>query len=972
MFRVGSRIVKCFASAAVLAAAGLVATPGRASDDDVRRTVLDLYAASADRELTGEEKQFIGIASALGLTPALADVASGHVSRANSVQNATWIIPNAPRDKDDASGFDQRTLESFADKNPELSFSKDQNSEIEYVAWDLRGVLGAAKGVRPLSDRDERFLAENGAPIATPAPNALLKLLAPRDYEARLAFEDRSRRSALSSIITQIDLRIAEKKDDPIDYMVRKVVSNVCGTNRSERMQEYLVARTRSMLDQYGGVTHVNGAPFRMSENVDPYHGYSIFVPFCLKVESDVAVELKDNETVSHAIISRAYGRLADPYFEAFYKSNKALFDERFAKSRRCQALSPGASADEIVKCVSYTISPGTMVVLPEVSTPRTFRIKSEPPLISLNQFLERILAEDLHPILREQFAFRRTVRTRFSSATDYKFADKATCVGAGDKPIEPFDADKVWRRYEKERSYVPRTGEQASNTYPFGPTRVGIIDSGVAETDLPDGSGDMFPLKLLLAQKAPGGAKSTYLFGTDLEFTDHESGTTHSTAPFDYVAGNETGNPHHLDPTDAERHHGTRVSNLLFGGAAFREKIISDAFESPLRFRVFNIAPNKDAGRIRDIYGAAVANRGLDYLVLPKEPIRHLAAQIVNLSFEQRRITIDDYAKILGVSTDKRPKELGVGGLITNRRGALYVVAAGNGDLVPALGVYQGVNLSDDANKDRMPAALGQSKENVVTVAAHKPPKNGKTELTSFSNKGSSIVAIAAPGCEVPTIGATDRSGAVSRDEQSGTSFAAPLVTFASALAASLRSEQTFVPHAVKNRLGYSARFETALRNDVNNGAILDISRMVSLRTDVLQLDDGDELYYSKLRGHPDLFDYSKPDSKSDKLIVFLRGRCKNDENLVSSAQRFQFVRNKEKPELYDMWWLAPDSRTGMPRSRTCGAPVALPDDMKFETESGEKKQLNQYGKIDILLAEGCKSDFLSAGEKSAMGCTN
>lgn len=112
--------------------------------------------------------------------------------------------------------------------------------------------------------------------------------------------------------------------------------------------------------------------------------------------------------------------------------------------------------------------------------------------------------------------------------------------------------------------------------------------------------------------------------------------------------------------------------------------------------------------------------------------------------------------------------------------RPVLFVVAAGN-DYDPDLAHHW------------YPAAMGGlAVPNVISVAAH----DNSDRLTAFSNRGDAV-DIAAPGCGVRSW--VDDTGR--EEKMSGTSQAAPQVTFAAALVKSIQGAAA-APADVKNRL--------------------------------------------------------------------------------------------------------------------------------------------------------------------------
>lgn len=139
----------------------------------------------------------------------------------------------------------------------------------------------------------------------------------------------------------------------------------------------------------------------------------------------------------------------------------------------------------------------------------------------------------------------------------------------------------------------------------------------------------------------------------------------------------------------------------------------------------------------------------------------------------------------------------------------ALIVSAAGNGgDFPERVGVF--------------PPALPSHREKLIVVGAH----DWQKKLTSFSNRGRHV-DILAPGCAIPFM---DKIGDSPR-LLSGTSFAAPFVTYTASLLRALSFPES--PPVVRARILASGRFVPALVNVTRYGVILDIARATRFRED-------------------------------------------------------------------------------------------------------------------------------------------
>jgi subtilisin family serine protease len=168
----------------------------------------------------------------------------------------------------------------------------------------------------------------------------------------------------------------------------------------------------------------------------------------------------------------------------------------------------------------------------------------------------------------------------------------------------------------------------------------------------------------------------------------------------------------------------------------------------------------------------------------------------------------------------------------------SLFVVAAGNG---PAGGAP-----TDLDSQAIYPAALGgKNSPNVITVTSI----DSNRRLSAFANHGT-FVDIAAPGCRI-------WSWLDAESDQvpiSGTSQAAPLVTFASALLMS--KWPSAAPRDIKNRLIYSGDLiPDDVTGKVWTGVALSIPKALFLQYDVVSVQDEGKDTYSSYLGRIDRF---------------------------------------------------------------------------------------------------------------------
>ena len=243
---------------------------------------------------------------------------------------------------------------------------------------------------------------------------------------------------------------------------------------------------------------------------------------------------------------------------------------------------------------------------------------------------------------------------------------------------------------------------------------------------------------------------------------------------------------PPTLYPGYDRAQHGTEVAGLCLGGPNAWQLMAS--LGNPIRLWVVNIVANEgtDAQPIFKIEPGSLIT------ALSIAQIRN--AQIVNLSVESP-LDIDQFRQKASANS------------------ALLVVAAGN-------------DWADIDSSPVYPAYYAREIASyLITVAALDP----HDRVADFSNRGSGTVDIAARGVCVPTAG--DNGQQV---QASGTSFAAPLVSFTAAL---LFDEGLRFPWAIKERLLASADYDPDLLSKIRYAARLNPEKAVSVLDDVIQV---------------------------------------------------------------------------------------------------------------------------------------
>jgi Subtilase family len=273
---------------------------------------------------------------------------------------------------------------------------------------------------------------------------------------------------------------------------------------------------------------------------------------------------------------------------------------------------------------------------------------------------------------------------------------------------------------------------------------------------------------------------------------------------PLNYRNKSPAGVRYRPADVNPETGHGTHVAGLTLGGPLFvdhREAFLGTDGKPWLNLVVVNIA----AGQTDLLPGSDRNLSDLLYGIAGNKVIN------MSIAFDGR--------------LDRRISET-LGRTIGGDPNSLFVAAAGN----------EGGNLNF-AILEYYPARFGGSQGNfgnVITVAAIDGPVQSVEKLSTFSNRSANYVDIAAPGCKIKSwLDANQPETPVS-----GTSQAAPLVTFGAALLRSIWYGAT--PTKIKNRLLYSgdllARVED--RNLVRSQAKLNIAKALILAMDRVTLD--------------------------------------------------------------------------------------------------------------------------------------
>jgi hypothetical protein len=179
-----------------------------------------------------------------------------------------------------------------------------------------------------------------------------------------------------------------------------------------------------------------------------------------------------------------------------------------------------------------------------------------------------------------------------------------------------------------------------------------------------------------------------------------------------------------------------------------------------------------------------------------------------------------DDANAIVNLSVGRQVPFTEISGALRSRGDVLFVVAAGN-------------DQSSLDNRRVYPASYGGNNEgqhNLITVAAI--DFNGTR--AAFSNYGSNYVDIAAPGCRQAVFERDPDTSGYRETQASGTSFAAPQVSFTAAL---LRAIWPYAsPGKLKSRILSGADISPDLpATEVAGSRVLNVSKTLAVYQDVV-----------------------------------------------------------------------------------------------------------------------------------------
>lgn len=201
---------------------------------------------------------------------------------------------------------------------------------------------------------------------------------------------------------------------------------------------------------------------------------------------------------------------------------------------------------------------------------------------------------------------------------------------------------------------------------------------------------------------------------------------------------------------------------------------------------------------------------------------------------------------------------------------------------------VLQGIQINDAANRITFVFAAGnsgaeptypatvanQAKKNTIVVAASRR----NAGLAGFSSYGASLVDLAAPGCHL-RVPALSSDGSQSIAIESGTSYSAPLVSFALAvIAIEAGSAKQVINRA---HLLTSSDFNAELRG-IRHKRLYNIYRSASVFTDKIQIDNEEKNAFVRF--------YDRNHNPVEKIT------CENHEFLIKDLRGYQLRRSEKK----------------------------------------------------------------------------
>lgn len=418
-------------------------------------------------------------------------------------------------------------------------------------------------------------------------------------------------------------------------------------------------------------------------------------------------------------------------------------------------------------------------------------------------------------------------------------------CIGPVDAQGWPFSAAVVLAQLQRNRDLRARI-----NAPPREQERILI---GIGDTGVSDGE-----------TRLPFFVNGKERFG-ESEFDDDANGYLED------VTGANMPNrrgPPSVEPAYPRRGHGTGVAGLAVGGIASPE--LAAEVRSRVSVSIMSLIQR---------HTTASSAGPVTSFTYPKDGI----AATLRYNPDNRRVSV------LNLSIQS-PEEMETFGQAVGLASTLIVIAAGN----------DGADL-DQASAPVYPAEYRRMYPGkIITVAAQNaltpdqwasvrsaPGQQPAFDvLASFTNRGVRTVDLAAPGCQVESIALAGGNEAFT-----GSSFAAPLVSFTAAL---LMSEGITSPIRVKNRIIASVDFVPGLA--VHSGGVLNVPKALAVFEDIVEMRNGD-VFRGRIREPTSFVFNGYQYNWRDVLKVLPLGTTATGETTV----RFFRRRNKDELEILE-----------------------------------------------------------------------
>lgn len=259
---------------------------------------------------------------------------------------------------------------------------------------------------------------------------------------------------------------------------------------------------------------------------------------------------------------------------------------------------------------------------------------------------------------------------------------------------------------------------------------------------------------------------------------------------------------------------HGTAVTSVAMGGPGMSDVLGGVSTYIKVRTKAAYLHRTEDSKTVFRVF------KNLPAIVRDYEPT------IVNLSIGARERTLGNLEAFKGAF---------------NESGPLFILSAGNNGNNDDVQGGKTVYAADIAPQIWATAAAptdGTGAFNVIVVAAQDGTQPSG-DLAWFSNFGESQVYLAAPGCNIRAMQSNAEGTAYVEHRYSGTSFAAPIVSFVAALVHSVLPDQRNSNPWVRARLLSTADINLTLRaqRSVNEGRVLNPIAALRVYEDVITL---------------------------------------------------------------------------------------------------------------------------------------